>query len=85
MFVDDRAEDDVAVFVGRFHDQRRGLVDLVQAQVGPEVMLIRMPVAPLDGHVLEQRAVDRLLGSGDRPRPSSAATPMPINARPWLP
>ena len=59
--VDDRAEDDVRVRVGRLGDQRGRLVDLEQAQVGAAVDREQHAVRALHAR-LEQRAGDRDLG-----------------------
>ena len=63
--VDDRTEDDVGLGVRRLRHQRRGLVDLEEAEVGATGDRQQHAVRALDGR-LEQRAGDRHLGGGDR-------------------
>src|SRR3989442_10090470 len=64
--VDDRAEDDVGVLVGRLLDDARRLLDLVQRQVGAAGEVDQDALGALDGGVVEQRTGDRLLGGVDR-------------------
>ena len=82
LLVDHGAEDDVRVLVRRLLDQRRGLVDLVQRQVGAAGDVDQHAARAVDRDVLEQRARDRRAARrprrGSRPRP----TPVPISARP---
>src|SRR6478736_7994881 len=58
--VDDGAEDDVRVLVRRLLHQRRGLVDVEQAEVGPARDGQQHAVRTVHGR-LQQRRVDRLL------------------------
>ena len=57
--VDDGTEDDVRFLVGGFLDQRGGLVDLEEREVGAARDVDQNALGAFDGEILEQRARDR--------------------------
>ncbi len=80
--VDDGAEDDVGILVGRLLDDGRGLADFDQRQVRTAGDVDDHAARAADRGVLEQRARDRRRWRRSMARPSPSAMPVPMIARP---
>ena len=80
VLVDDRTEDHVHIGVRGFADDGGGLVDLVEGQAGPPVMLKRIPRAP--SMVMSSSWLEMACSAAFLARSSPLARPTAINAAP---